>query len=625
LGKAQHAIRIILLAAMALAASAFAQDRQLLIQPSAPAPAGERRVALVIGNSAYKTSPLRNPVNDARAISKALAATGFKVTMIEDATLTAMRRAVRAFGDELMAGGVGLFYYAGHGMQVRGRNFLIPVNADIEREDEVEDGALDANFILAKMDSAKNALNLIILDACRNNPFTRSFRSGAQGLAQMDAPSGTLVAFATAPGSVASDGDGENGLYTKHLLANITRAGLPIEQVFKEVRRGVGRDTGDRQIPWESSSLKGDFFFIAPDPSLSAEAQQAQLEKAVAEAVRREQDKLVAQQAQMQKMIQEMLAKQRAELEAEMRRRAEATGKPPPAPPPAPAPVAAAPVVPAVDREVVFWESIKNSTNPEDYKAYLSQYPQGTFAALARIRATPAPVAATPVAQPVAAAPSPAPVTTVEPPQSEAPPAPMSAEVASVAPTPVAMGVDNPRYPKVGDTWTYEYKDSFGRDKRTARVTVNAVSPEGILDTDELTRYGNPMSRAHSAQPELHIQYPVWHFAPYLLSFDEAADQLRIRELVAANDAFCARFLDCTYSVKADGRETVRTRAGTFETVKVEVELQGPRQWNTRLVRVATFWYAEKAKRFVKSRLRTQSGNTQAADYEIELVSYKLN
>src|SRR5258706_11077575 len=133
----------------------YAAERQLQIAPTAPAPGGEKRVALIIGNSSYKNSPLKNPVNDARAISKALASTGFKVTVIEDATQTTMRRAIRTFGNEIQHGSVGLFYYAGHGMQVRGRNYLIPVNADIEQEDEVEDQAVDANLVLSKMDTAK--------------------------------------------------------------------------------------------------------------------------------------------------------------------------------------------------------------------------------------------------------------------------------------------------------------------------------------------------------------------------------------------------------------------------------------------------------------------------------------
>ena len=142
-------------------------------------------------------------------------------------------------------------------MQVKGRNFLIPVDADIQNEDEVPYRSVDANEVLSKMETAKNRLNLMILDACRNNPFSRKFRSASQGLAQMDAPSGTLVAFATAPGSVASDGSGKNGIYTQHLLASLGQPGVPVEQVFKRVRVGVMKDTRNTQVPWEASSLVG--------------------------------------------------------------------------------------------------------------------------------------------------------------------------------------------------------------------------------------------------------------------------------------------------------------------------------------------------------------------------------
>jgi len=301
------------LAGAAPRAGAIEQQRELA--PLAPPPAGERRLALVIGNSDYKSAPLRNPVNDARAVADALAGTGFAVTLIEDATSATMWRSIRTFGDRLRgAGSVGLFYYAGHGIQVRGRNFLIPVNADLQREDEVEFQAIDANAILAKMDSAKNGLNLMILDACRNNPFARSFRAQSQGLAQMDAPSGTLVAFATSPGAIASDGvDGKNSVYTKHLLANLPRPGVPVELMFKQVRIAVSRETRDRQIPWESSSLRGNFAFVPADARLTAEERRVEIENAVA-AERAE------QQRRMEAMVQELLEQQRAQYEAEARK-----------------------------------------------------------------------------------------------------------------------------------------------------------------------------------------------------------------------------------------------------------------------------------------------------------------
>src|SRR5271169_5752900 len=169
-------------------------------------PVMERRLALVIGNGAYRDAPLLNPVNDARDIAQALADSGFEVTRLENASLREMRVALRDFGDRLrQQGGVGLFYFAGHGVQVKGKNYLIPVGAQIEREDEVEFESLDANLVLEKLDSAGNRFNIVILDACRNNPFARAFRSATQGLAQMDAPTGTVVAFSTSPGSVAAD------------------------------------------------------------------------------------------------------------------------------------------------------------------------------------------------------------------------------------------------------------------------------------------------------------------------------------------------------------------------------------------------------------------------------------
>lgn len=255
-------------------------DRNLVITPAqADKPTtSSQRVALVIGNSNYATAPLANPVNDARAFAQALRETGFSVVLVENASLKDMLGSIRNFGDQLRKGGVGLFYYAGHGMQIKGRNYLIPVGSAIEREDEVAYAAVDAQAILDKMDAAGNGTNVMILDACRNNPFARSFRSGQQGLAQMDAPVGTLVAFSTAPGSVASDGTGNNGLYTQHLLTTIREPGTKIEDVFKKVRSSVRRDSHGKQVPWEATSLEGDFYFKAAAP---VESTEASLEKAM--------------------------------------------------------------------------------------------------------------------------------------------------------------------------------------------------------------------------------------------------------------------------------------------------------------------------------------------------------
>ncbi len=223
----------------------------------------EQRVALVIGNSDYASSPLKNPVNDATDMAKKLESLGFKVKRLLNANQTDMKKAIRQFGVDLKKGGVGLFYYAGHGMQVKGNNYLIPVGVDIAEEDEVEDLAVDASLILRKMQSAENRLNIVLLDACRNNPFARSFRSAERGLAQMDAPSGTMISYATAPGMTAADGDGRNGVFTKNLLKALDKSGsMELSQLMKQVGKGVQEETKKGQIPWVSSSVTGDFYFI---------------------------------------------------------------------------------------------------------------------------------------------------------------------------------------------------------------------------------------------------------------------------------------------------------------------------------------------------------------------------
>ncbi len=232
----------------------------------------EPRHALVIGNSRYAVAPLPNPANDARAVAESLRRAGFTVDLRLDATQAQLSEAVSAFGDKLRGGGAGLFYFAGHGVQIRGRNFLMPVGIDIKREDEVPYKAVDVQMVLDKMQTAKNRINVVILDACRDNPFARSTRSTSGGLGSMDAPIGSLVAFATAPGSVASDGKGANGLYTQHLLANLDKPGLPIEEVFKRVRLGVRLDSNGQQVPWENTSLEGDFYFFPPAPQPRAGA-----------------------------------------------------------------------------------------------------------------------------------------------------------------------------------------------------------------------------------------------------------------------------------------------------------------------------------------------------------------
>ena len=228
-----------------------------------------KRVALVVGNGNYAAknlSALRNPVSDAGLMARTLETLGFEVQLVTDADQTAMKAAIEAFGKRLKAAkgdSVGLFYYAGHGVEAGGRNYLIPVGAQIESAVEFEIDAVPARWVLAWMEAAKNRLNMVILDACRNNPFGGLHRGGNTGLARMDAPSGSLIAYAAAPGKLAEDGDGKNSPYTTALAATMIEPGLKVEDIFKRVRVKVEKATGGKQTPWESSSLRGDFYFAA--------------------------------------------------------------------------------------------------------------------------------------------------------------------------------------------------------------------------------------------------------------------------------------------------------------------------------------------------------------------------
>jgi len=280
----------------------------------------EHAVALVIGNNAYKNAPLRSPINDARAMSERLRGLGFDVIERTNLKTREIAPTLREFRSRLKPGSVALIFYAGHGLQIKGVNYLPTVDADIESEDDVALQSIDLNRMLDGLGESKTRLNLVFLDACRNNPFTRSFRSSASGLAKVDAPSGTLISFATRPGSTAYDGDGTHGLYTEHLLRHMNMVDVPVELMLKRVVSGVKKDSRGQQEPWMEGSIEGDFSFVG-NPA-------ATTEKKMAEPV-----------------------------------------KP------------AAPDNFAV--ELAFWESIRGSKNPREYQAYLKKYPDGQFAELA--------------------------------------------------------------------------------------------------------------------------------------------------------------------------------------------------------------------------------------------------
>lgn len=277
-----------------------------------------KNYALLIGNAAYAMAPLDNPVHDATDFAKTLKDIGFETRVITDQDQQAMLQAIRDFAARIKDNdGIALFFFAGHGVQVDGENYLLPVGVPIRNEEEVKKNAVPANLVLRYLEDSKNRVNVVVLDACRNNPFIKTRSLKSRGLAPMDAPSGSLIAFSTAPGTEALDGIGRNGLYTKHLMANVKVPGLTVEQVFKRTREAVEIESekiaGKRQSPREESSLKGADMYFVPPPAAKSGADESAI-------------------------------------------------------------------------ELAYWNSIAHSESSADYESYLTQYPNGRFAELAKNR-----------------------------------------------------------------------------------------------------------------------------------------------------------------------------------------------------------------------------------------------
>src|SRR6185312_4129532 len=324
--------------------------------PNGRVDSAEHRVALVIGNGAYRHLPrLGNPENDAQLMAKTLKEMGFDLIgggALTDLDRQGFEKAIRKFGSELSGNGVGLFYYAGHGVQIQGTNYLIPVNANPTGAADIDFELIDAGLVLRQMEAAGSKLNFVLLDACRNNPFGgRGLRGAEGGLAQMRAPTGTLISYATQPGNVAADGLNGHSPYTQALVAAMQKPGVGVFEVFNNAAVTVKNETRGDQQPWVSNSpIEGNFFFVEP-------------------------------------------------------------------PPPPPPPVAVAPP-PAPNRDIVFWESIKASNDSANFEDFVKRYPDSEFASIAKRRidalkpvvASIAPIApAPPAALPPAAPPVPEP------------------------------------------------------------------------------------------------------------------------------------------------------------------------------------------------------------------------
>lgn len=343
----------------------------------------EERIALVIGNSAYANAPLANPKNDANLMADTLERVGFKVTRLIDVDQKTMKRAMVGFGRKLRrSDSVGLFYYAGHGVQIEGENFLIPIGAVIGDELEVGIEAVSVNDFLRTMKRARSRINIVVLDACRNNPYARSFRSNVRGLARVDAPKGTYVAYATSPGSIALDGRTKHSPYTTALTSAILKPGLLIEQVFKQARRDVLVATNDRQTPWETSSITGRFYFQPPlkkaaqpvKPSLN---NNSALELAFWDTVKNSHNPALLRSYLRQYpsgvfsdlanvMIEQLETDSTAANTASQQARSNTSNG-------------------GSQQEVLYWNTVKDSSDPALLNAYLEKFPDGIFSGLARV------------------------------------------------------------------------------------------------------------------------------------------------------------------------------------------------------------------------------------------------
>ena len=296
----------------------------MLLALSVSSTAAER-IALVIGNETYAERPLENPVNDAEAMSAKLEGLGFEVTTLKNATLTEMRIAVKRFGRLARQGQStdAVVFFAGHGAQLYGANYLMPVNAQMGNEDEMTGSALELGTILRAIEGRQNGVNIVILDACRDNPLAALTRGGSRGLAPVKpAETGTLILFAARPGQTALDGEtGKNGVFTSAILEALDKPGLDEDDFFELVSATVERRTSKKQIPWTEGRISGDFVFNLNAPAVVNVN-----------------------------------------------------------------PAPASPVAPRSDREVVFWETVRDSEDEALYLAYLEQYPRGDFVAIARIK-----------------------------------------------------------------------------------------------------------------------------------------------------------------------------------------------------------------------------------------------
>lgn len=486
------------------------------------------RRALVIGNSSYGFGPLKNPANDARAIGEQLKSNGFEVSVGLDLSRQQMLEAIRAYGESLnRAKAVGVFYFAGHGVQLAWRNYLLPTDAEIRRIEDIAARCVDVNAVIEGIAKAANPMNVVILDACRENPFA-SVKLEQKGLSQLDAPPATLLAYATAPGNLASDGDGANGLYTEQLLKELKVPETRIEDVFKRVRLTVRRRSNGTQIPWESTSLEEDFWFLPPRDQLRLAQEEAARIRKAEEAERRRLEQLEkarqekARQAEAERLQREIEAERARQAELEEQRREQHEREQEEA------------LAKAYEAELALWEKVSGSKQPGPIEDYLRRHPSGHFAELAQLE-----------------------LDAVLARQGEKP-----VQVVSSAGNPFTQGSTRADLAyKVGDRYSYEELDRETQAKRRFTNRVTEVNDREVVFNNGrfiLDRLGNnvklPDGRRFTPRQDLPLDYAIGK---------KWTARYSVRNAKGGTS-------DSEMTFRISRRETVTVPAGTFDCFVIQ-------------------------------------------------------
>jgi len=566
------------------------------------------RIAVVIGNSAYPSGALANPRNDASAMAAALKRLGFDVELKIDATKEDMEKMFSRLSAKADKAAVAAVFYAGHGLQVGGANYIVPVDAHPQSERDLKREMIKMDDVIDDMGAAQ--VKLMFFDACRNNPLARSFtRGGSRGLAAPVEATGTLISFATKHGNTAADGEGAHSPYTTALLAALENpAGMEIEQLLRRVQQGVRAATDGQQEPWRYGSLDGDFFFQAPAPQ--AVSKTSQTEAIDRSAIREAMDEVLRKAA-------EQRAKER-------------DGS-------------------ATAVEISYWDSVKDSQMVDDFHAYLKRYPKGSFADLAQNRiaalgrgagkqtseartavksAVAGPVAARPTA---AAAPAPP-----QAPQQLAlieldrPAAPSAPPAASLAPSSSASASG---FPQPGDTWTYRYVDAWKKDSpQTVVVKVMESSDARVADRMSMNGGRGADERSFAAglmgvERPLGRDIRVTELAPYAHSLLregwKPGQEKDFPKVVLGRETF-------RVTAKLIGQEKIVVPAGTFDAMRVQLvgENVAPLSLDPLVPKrfTHTLWFVPEIGRVVKVEHATVSNRSYRLDDDsLELVSFSAS